>query len=117
MMNISEILDTVKKLIELRIKIAFNKFTDDISTAITRVVVLILMVLAGMFVLLFGSISLAFYVGTLFESVYLGFLSVSGIYFLFLLLIYLIRNTFSFQNYLKKSLTKYVFLFTSKEER
>ncbi|HSI76176.1 MAG TPA: phage holin family protein [Lunatimonas sp.] len=117
MMNISEILDTVKKLIELRIKIAINKITDDISTAVTRVVVLIMMVMAGVFVLLFASISLGFYLGTLFESVYLGFLSVGGIYLLLLLILFLIRNTLTFQTSLKTSLTKFIFLFKSKPVR
>lgn len=114
MMNISEILETVKKLIELRIKIAFNKITEDISTIVTRVVVLIMMVLASMFVLLFGSISLAFYVGVLLDSVYLGFLSVGGFYLLILLILYLIRNTMSFQSRLSSSLTKFIFLFKTK---
>ena len=114
MMNISEILETVKKLIELRIKIAFNKITEDISTIVTRVVVLIMMVLASMFVLLFGSISLAFYLGDLLDSVYLGFLSVGGFYLLVLLILYLIRNTMSFQSRLSRSLTKFIFLFKTK---
>lgn len=114
MMNISEILNTVKKLVELRIKIAYSKIADDISTIVTRVVVLIMMVLAAMFVLLFGSISLAFYLGTLLDSVYLGFLSVGGIYLLFLFILYLIRNTMTFQTSLKINLTKFIFLFKSK---
>jgi len=117
MMNISEILNTVKKLVELRIKIAYSKITDDISTIVTRVVVLIMMVLAAMFVLLFVSISLAFYLGTLIDSVYLGFLSVGGIYLLLLFILYLIRNTMTFQTRLKSNLTKFIFLFKSKPEK
>lgn len=117
MMNLSEILETVKKLVELRIKIAFNKITNDISTIVIRVVVLIMMVLASMFVLLFSSISLAFYFGELLDSVYLGFLSVGGIYLLLLLILYLIRNTLSFQTRLKGSLTKFIFLFKAKPVR
>lgn len=114
MMNLSEILETVKKLIELRIKIAFNKISNDISTIVTRVVVLIMMVLAGMFVMLFGSISLAFYFGELLDSIYLGFLCVGGIYLFLLLILYLIRNTLSFQARLKSGLTKYIFLIKAK---
>lgn len=114
MMNLSEILETVKKLIELRIKIAFNKISNDISTIVMRVVVLIMMVLAGMFVMLFGSISLAFYFGELLDSIYLGFLCVGGIYLFLLLILYLIRNTLSFQARLKSGLTKYIFLFKAK---
>jgi hypothetical protein len=114
MMNVSEILATVKKLIELRIKIAFKRLSDDISTIVTRIVALILMVLAGMFVLLFGSISLAFYLGELLDRVYLGFLSVGGIYLLLLLILYLVRNTLSFQTSLKGNLTRFIFLSKTK---
>ncbi len=116
-MNLSEILATVKKLIELRIKIAYNKLMDDISTIVTRVVVLILMVLAGMFVLLFGSISLAFYLGELLDSVYLGFLCVGGIYLLLLFILYLIRNTLTLQTSLRSSLSQFIFLFKNKPVR
>jgi hypothetical protein len=116
-MNLSEILDTVKKLVELRIKIAFNKIADDISTIVTRVVVLIMMVLTVMFVLLFGSISLAFYLGEILDSVYLGFLSVGGFYLLVLFILYLIRNTLTFQTSLKSSLTKFIFLLKPKSAK
>jgi len=117
MMNLSEIVETLKKLVEVRIKIAISKLADDLTTIITRVVVLILMVMTGVMVLLFGSIALAFFLAERMESVYLGFLTVGGVYLLVLFLLYLIRNTLSLQTTLKSGLTKFIFLFKQKRSR
>ncbi|WP_209331023.1 phage holin family protein [Lunatimonas salinarum] len=114
MMNLSEIVETVKKLVEVRIKIAVNKLADDFASIVTRVVVLILMVMTGVMVLLFGSIALAFFLAEKMASVYMGFLTVAASYLVLLLLLYLVRNSASLQTSLKSGLTKFIFLFKQK---
>jgi hypothetical protein len=113
-MNLSEIIETIKKLVEVRIKIAISKLTDDLSTILTRMAVLILMLIVGLLALLFASFSLAFYLGAQMESIYLGFLAVAAGYLCALLLLYMIRNTLSLQQTLKSGLTRFIFLFKRK---
>lgn len=114
MLNFSEIIETIKKLVELRVKITIHKVADDISTVITRIAVLVLMGLAGIFVLFFASMALAFFLGHLMDNTYLGFLSVGGMYLVLLLILYSMRNTLSLQGSLKHSLTKFIFVFKRK---
>lgn len=109
-MNFSEIVETIKRLVEIRIKIAVTRITDDLSTIVTRIVMLVLMVLAGMFVLLFGSVALGYFLSVQLGATHLGFLSVAGIYFLIFIILYLVRNTLSLQTSLKTALMKFVFL-------
>lgn len=114
MLNMTEILTTIKKLIEVRFKILKSGIQDQISLLIARVVMLVLMVLAASFVLLFGSISLAFYFSELYESTSIGFLFLTGIYFLIFIILYVMRNSTFLQGGLKNSITKFVFLFKGK---
>lgn len=111
MLNFSELINTIKKLIEIRIKILIEEIKDDLSTIIVRVVVLVFMVLASLFLLLFGSIALAFYFAVLVESTHIGFLMVGGIYLFILLILFMIRNSFSLQSNLKRRLISFLFMF------
>ncbi len=111
MLNFSELINTIKKLVEIRFKILVEEVKDDISIIISRIVVLVLMLLALLFILLFGSIALAFYFALLMESTHMGFLMVGGIYVVLLLILYMIRNSMSLQTNLKRSLGSFLFLF------
>ncbi|MFC4872260.1 phage holin family protein [Negadavirga shengliensis] len=111
MISISEVVTTIKKLIEIRFEILKNEIQDELGIIVARVVVLVSMVLASLFILLFCSISLAFYLGELYASPYLGFLMVAAIYLLILLILYIIRNSSVLQVNLKNSLASFVFLF------
>ncbi|MFO7823765.1 MAG: phage holin family protein [Cyclobacterium sp.] len=112
----TEIITTLKKLIEVRFKILKSEILDEISSIATRVGIILLMVLSASFILLFGSISLAFYFSELYGSTSLGFLLLTGIYLLLFVLLYLLRNARFFQKGLKNSLSRYVFLFTNKKD-
>lgn len=112
----TEIISTLKKLIEVRFKLLKSEIADEISSLIARLGVLALMVLTASFILLFGSISLAFYFSELYGSSSVGFLLLTGIYLLLFLLLYLLKNTIFFQRVLKNTLSKYVFLFKNRKD-
>lgn len=111
-----EIISTLKKLIEVRFNILKSEIADQISSIAARLGVVVLMVLSASFILLFGSISLAFYFSEIYESSSVGFLLLTGIYFLIFILLYLIRNASFIQKLLKNSLSKYVFLFEDNKD-
>ncbi|WP_162343404.1 phage holin family protein [Cyclobacterium salsum] len=111
-----EIISTLKKLIEVRFNIIKSEIADQISSMAARVGVLVMMVLSASFILLFGSISLAFYFSEIYGSSSVGFLLLTGIYLALFIVLYLIRNASFFQKLLKNSLSKYVFLFDNKKD-
>lgn len=112
----TEIITTIKKLIEVRFKILKSEIQDEISSIAARVGIILMMVLAASFILLFGSISLAFYFSELYGSSSVGFLLLTGIYFLLFIILYLVRNANFIQKGFKNSLSRYVFLFKSKKD-
>lgn len=111
MISVSEVVATIKKLIEIRFEILKNEIQENISVIIARIVILVSMVLASLFILLFCSISLALYLSDLYNSPYTGFLIVAAIYLLILLVLYIVRNSSFLQVSLKNSLAGFVFLF------
>lgn len=83
--KIKEYIDNTKELTILRI---VGRVSDLISGIITDV----LFIIFCFFVLLFLSISLGFYFGDLFDSNSLGFLAVTGIYILFILILRIFKE-------------------------
>lgn len=83
--KIKEYIDNTKELTILRI---VSRVSDIISSVITDG----LFIIFSFFVLLFLSISLGFYFGDLFDSNSLGFLTVGGIYILFLLILKILKR-------------------------
>ncbi|AEL25088.1 phage holin family protein [Cyclobacterium marinum] len=111
----NEIITTIKKLIEVRVNIIKAEITDQISSIVARVAAIVLMIISASFILLFGSIALAFYFSELYGSSSIGFLMLTGIYTFIFLLLYLLRNAGGFQRILKNSLYRYVFLFKGRK--
>ena len=112
----NEIITTIKKLIEVRVNIIKAEIVDQISSVVARVAVIVLIVLSASFILLFGSIALAFYFSELYGSTSIGFLMLTGIYLVIFLLLVFLRNAMSFQSVLKNSLYKFVFLFKDRKD-
>ncbi len=74
--------DDIKKYIELRLELAGIEFQENLTEIISRVLILmVLLVIASTF-LGFLSLSLAFYLGEVFNAQSLGFLAVALLYLL-----------------------------------
>ncbi|WP_339925378.1 phage holin family protein [uncultured Cyclobacterium sp.] len=112
----NQIITTIKKLIEVRVDIIKAEIVDQISSVVARVAVIVLIVLSASFILLFGSIALAFYFSELYGSTSIGFLLLTGIYLIIFLFLVFLRNAMSFQSVLKNSLYKFVFLFKDRKD-
>jgi len=112
----NEIISTIKKLIEVRFNILKAEITDQISSVAARIAAMVLMLLFASFILLFGSIALAFYFSEIYGSTSIGFLMLTGIYLLLFFLLFLLRNAGTFQGILKNSISRYVFLFKDRKD-
>jgi hypothetical protein len=81
-----------------------------------RIAAIVLMLLLASFILLFGSIALAFYFSEVYGSSSIGFLMLTAIYLVLFLLLFLLRNAGFFQGLLKNSISRYVFLFKDRKD-
>lgn len=108
MFNVSEIIQTIKQLIEVRITLVTEEINERISAIFARIFLLVMMAATSMMVLLFASISLAFYLSELMYSTFKGFLYVSLIYVLLLVLLYFIRESNRITNPTQKFLKKFI---------
>ena len=117
MSNISEILTTIKDLISVRLEMIQEAIQKRISTFINRLIILVVMGIVTLFVLLFASLSLAFYLSEVSQSIYMGFLYVTGIYIVIFLVLYIIQNSLRFRSSLQDSISRFMFSGKGKEEK
>ncbi|WP_200975338.1 phage holin family protein [Echinicola sp. 20G] len=116
MLNVSEIINTVKKLIEVKIQMAKNDIQEELSGIITRIAILSMVVIISVFILLFASIALAFYFAELTYSNSLGFLYVGLIYVAFLILLYIVKDSVGIQKAVHEGISKFL-LFSRKTNK
>ncbi len=81
------IVDQIKEYIELQIKIAKYKAIDGSSGVIASVIVGATLAILGLFLILFASFTLGFYLSEVLESFWAGFGCVAGLYLVLVLVI------------------------------
>lgn len=114
MLNVSEIMQTIKQLVEVRMQMVKNEISEQVSIFMTRILLLVLMGLVALFVLLFLSICLAFYLNEVTYSNYMGFLYVALIYIVLLIVLYIMRNSGRLSDSAQDSLKAFIFRVKSK---
>jgi len=92
MLKIGDIVQTVKGLVETKIDLIKRDIQEEVFGFFTKIILLVLMGGSLLLVLLFMSLSLAFYLSQYFEAPYMGFFLVGVLYLVVLLILYLIRE-------------------------
>ncbi|PRY86000.1 phage holin family protein [Mongoliibacter ruber] len=109
MINVSEIVQTIKQLVEVRIELIKDEISERLSAIMTKIVILATMVIATLLMLLFASISLAFYLSELLYSTYKGFLYVAFIYLLIFVLLLFLKDAKGLLNSIKSFVAGFIF--------
>jgi hypothetical protein len=109
MLNIGEIIQTIRSIIEARIGIIKNEIQDEFVGIFSRIIVLIMMGSLILIVFLFLSLSLAFYLNQKTQSSYLGFSIVALIHLFVVLIMFLTRDSHRVQNKINSSLKGFIF--------
>ncbi|WP_186757323.1 phage holin family protein [Echinicola salinicaeni] len=115
MLNAAEIIKTVKKLIEVRVEMVKKDFEEHIAQLITKIALLSMMVILGVLILLFSSISLAFYFAEITYSNALGFFYVGLIYLGLFIVLYIIKDSKTIQHSILEGLHKF-FVYTKNQK-
>lgn len=109
MLNISEIIQTIKQLIDVRVQLVKDEISEQFASVLSRIFLLLLMATVSVMVLLFASFSLAFYLSELMYSTYKGFLYVALLYLLVFVLIYFLKDAKSIVESFQKFLKHFIF--------
>lgn len=109
MLRIGEIIQTFKGIVETKVDMVKLDIQDQVSGVLSRLLILVLMGGSLLLVLLFLSLSLAFFLSQYFESPHMGFLIVGILYLLILLILYLIRDNDSTQEKMQRGLKGFIF--------
>jgi len=84
----------LKTYINQRITLTKYEIVDSTSNMLASGIYALIIAVSVLFLILLGSIALGFIIGSYFENYGLGFLTVTGIYLLFLILCLLFRKNF-----------------------
>ena len=115
MVNFTEIIQTIKSLVETRIELVKSDIQDQLVGILSR---LILLILIGSILLvsgLFLSLSLAFYISQVTQSPYLGFLVVALCYLVVVVFLYFTKDSIGFQQQFNAFLKQFIFNSSSRK--
>jgi hypothetical protein len=115
MFKISEIVQTVKGIIETRVGLVKQEIQDEFVGILSRIILFVVMGFLLLFVFLFLSISLAFYLIQVTESPYMGFLIVALIYLLIVVVMFLAKDSLNIQDRIEVVLKGSVLKFKKKK--
>jgi hypothetical protein len=116
MLNIGEIIQTVKSMVENKIELVKLDIQEQISGIVSRFLILMLIGSFAVMVLLFLSIGGAFYLNEVMVSSFKGFLIVGGFYFVGVLL-FAFSNVFrGAQRGIQKYIKSFVFSVPKKNQ-
>jgi hypothetical protein len=115
MLNISEIIQTIKQLFEVRLQLIKDEVQEQFSRLMTKIVVLVLIGVSALMILLFASIALGFYLSEVTQSTPLGFLYVALVYLVLFIILFIIKNSSGLQVSVQRVLR--VFMFNPKKHQ
>ena len=109
MVNFTEIIQTIKSLVETRIELVKSDIQDQLVGMLSRLILLSLIGSIWLVSGLFLSLSLAFYISQVTQSPYLGFLVEALCYSVIVVFLYLTKDSQGFQQKFNAFLKQFIF--------
>jgi len=109
MVNFTEIIQTIKSLVETRIELVKSDIQDQLVGMLSRLILLILIGSIGLVSGLFLSLSFAFFISQVTQTPYLGFLVVALCYLVIVVFLYLTKDSVGFQQKFHAFLKQFIF--------
>ncbi len=116
MLKISEIVQTIKGIVEARIGLVRQEIQDEFVGILSRLILLIVIGSMLLLVFLFLSLSMAFFLSQVTKSPYLGFLIVALMYFLIVLVLVLSRDSLKIQEKIQNVLKEFIFQMNNRQK-
>ena len=99
--NFDSLISKIEAYAEAKIKLALMNVKEEIASAITKLLPLLILAFAFLFMIIFMSVTLGLLLNHLLHSTWLGFAVLTGFYLLFFLLLLWIKNTTWFKKFIK----------------
>ena len=90
--RIEEITEHLSSYVESRVALLKLEIKEEVAKAMTRVMVIGVVILLALMVLFFFSVGIALFLNQYFEGAYSGFFLVAGLYLVILLVSYVLRK-------------------------
>ncbi len=90
--NFDEIINNIKGYLESQVALAKLEIKEEVTALAKRVIVAIILLTLALFAGFFISFSLAFYLNYIWQSAYWGFVAVSILYVLVIVIILIIKD-------------------------
>lgn len=109
-LNLEKVIDHLSRFIELKLEIYELKVKEQLVGTISSLATMALIISFGIFMLLFCSLALGFFLNGVFESKYIGFVIIGLIYFLICIILIVFKNKIItnhlFQAFFSETLTR-----------
>ena len=109
MLKIGEVIQTLRGLIETKIDLVKYEIQDELLGYVSRIILLTIIGAIALLVLLFFSLSMAFFLSSYTESPFMGFFLVGLFYLLILLVLFLTRHSQNIQHRIQKAMRVFIF--------
>jgi uncharacterized membrane protein YqjE len=100
-LNLDKTYEAVLEYIELRLELLEIQIKERTVIILSSVAILMIIVSLGLFVLLFLSFGLAVLLNGVYDSTYLGYLTIGGFYLLLCIVIVAFRDKLIISNFIK----------------
>lgn len=105
--NVVDLVNDLKSYASLRANLVSLQIRKIAADLISSIGSNLIVVIFASFVFVFGSFALAYFIGEKYHSLFIGFISVTGIYFILLLLALILRKTI--KNYISNTVISTLF--------
>lgn len=93
LLGLDKLIETIQGLVEVRVAIVKEEIQDKVSETLAKILPLFMFLLAFTFVILFGSLTLSYYLADKFDSYIYGFGIVSIGYLILSIVLYLLKDS------------------------
>ena len=101
---VGSLIDKISELVQVKLNQLKLQASGKAATFLSRVIVVLLIVFLAFFFLLFLGLGLAFYLNTLFESAFLGFLILALVVLIFIVVMFMIGKNGKLQLAIEKAI-------------
>lgn len=106
--KVDSLFEHLTSFIESKVEIYKIEIKEEVAQSLSKMMIVLLFFFIGTFFFLFLNIALGYYLGALLESLFLGFLIISGFYLLVFLVLYLLRDQFKLEQFFEKKVIEWL---------
>ncbi len=103
-LKISKLIENLTGFIKVKIELLKLDILEEISKGIASLFSLVLVLILGLFVIAFGSLALAVFLNSHYGSPYLGYLVITGLYVIILIVVLLLARTGKLTDFIEEQL-------------